>query len=219
MNLDFTMVLTAPTKTEYNEYEELDLTGLVLDLTYTNGLERTIKTGYTVSGYDPAKLGTQTLTVSYNGQSTTFDVNVTAKVVSFVQITAGAPTETIVGEELDYANMVVTVTFTDSTSVELTEGYTVTGYDAETVGEQTITVSYREGSKEMTVIVKDYVRGDTNGDGLVTMKDVTRLVNYLNDDTIAVIDKALDVNGDGLVTIKDVTRLTEYLEDNTVEIF
>ena len=60
---------------------------------------------------------------------------------------------------------------------------------------------------------------DTNGDGLVTMKDVTRLVNYLNDDSIEVINKALDVNGDGLVTIKDVTRLTEYLEDNTVEIF
>ena len=219
MNLDFTMVLTAPTKTEYNEYEELDLTGLALDLTYTNGLERTIKTGYTVSGYDPAQLGTQTVTITYNGQSATFDVNVTAKVVSFVQITAGAPTETIVGEELDCSNMVVTVTFTDSTSVELTEGYTVTGYDAEAIGEQIITVSYREGSKEMTVIVKDYVRGDTNGDGLVTMKDVTRLVNYLNDDTIAVIDKALDVNGDGLVTIKDVTRLTEYLEDNTVEIF
>jgi len=219
MNLDFTMVLTAPTKTEYNEYEELDLTGLALDLTYTNGLERTIKTGYTVSGYDPAQLGTQTVTITYNGQSATFNVNVITKVVSFVQITAGAPTETIVGEELDCSNMVVTVTFTDSTSVELTEGYTVTGYDAETIGEQTITVSYREGSKEMTVIVKDYVRGDTNGDGLVTMKDVTRLVNYLNDASIAVIDKALDVNGDGYVTIKDVTRLTEYLEDNTVEIF
>ena len=71
----------------------------------------------------------------------------------------------------------------------------------------------------MTVIVKDYVRGDINGDGLITMKDVTRLVNYLNDDSIEVINKALDVNGDGLVTIKDVTRLTEYLEDNTVEIF
>jgi hypothetical protein len=101
----------------------------------------------------------------------------------------------------------------------LNDGYTVTGFDPETIGEQTITVSYREGSKEMAVLVKDYVRGDTNGDGIVSMKDVTRLVNYLNDNTVAVIDKSLDVNGDGIVTIKDVTRLTEYLEDSTVEIF
>ena len=216
---NFTITLTAPTKVEYNEYENLDLTGLVLNLTYTNDLERTITTGYDVSGYNPAQLGAQTITVTYNGQSATFEVNVIAKVVSFVQITAGAPTETIVGEELDYSNMVIAVTFTDSTSVELTEGYTVTGYDPETIGEQTLTVSYREGSKEMTVIVKDYVRGDINGDGIVTIKDVTRLVNYLNDDSIDVINKALDVNGDGLVTIKDVTRLTEYLEDSTVEIF
>ena len=88
-----------------------------------------------------------------------------------------------------------------------------------TVNGETIYILTYEGSKEFTVIVKDYVRGDTNGDGLVTMKDVTRLVNYLNDDSIEVINKALDVNGDGLVTIKDVTRLTEYLEDNSVEIF
>ena len=116
--------------------------------------------------------------------------------------------------------MVVTVTFTDSTSVELTEGYTVTGYDAEAIGEQTITVSYREGSKEMTVIVKDYVRGDINGDGIVNIKDITRLVNYLNDNSAyEVINKALDVNGDGVVSIKDVTRLEAYLNDNTVQIY
>ena len=219
LNRDFEIELTKPSKLSYNEYEQLDLSDLALNLTYTNGSERTIKTGYTVSGYDSAQIGTQTITITYNGKSVSFEVTVVAKKVQYITVSAGAPESAIVGEELDYANMVVTVTFTDSTSVELTEGYTVTGYDAETVGDQTITVSYREGSTEMNVTVKDYVRGDTNGDGLVTMKDVTRLVNYLNDDTIAVIDKALDVNGDGLVTIKDVTRLTEYLEDNTVEIF
>ncbi len=219
LNRNFTMVLTSPTKLQYNEYDELDLTGLALDLTYTNGMERTIKTGYEVSGYDPAKLGTQTITITYNGQSTTFDITVVAKVVNTIQITAGAPTDVIVGEELNYSDMIIKATFVDDTNVDLTEGYTVTGYDAETVGEQTITVTYREGSCTFIVNVKDYVRGDINGDGLVTMKDVTRLVNYLNENSVEVIDKSLDVNGDGLVTIKDVTRLVEYLENNTVEIY
>jgi hypothetical protein len=219
LSSNFTMTLTVPTKTEYKEYEELDLTGLALNISYENGSDRTIKTGYTVSGYDPAVLGTQTITVTYNGKCATFDVNVIARTVSFITIGAGAPVDSIIGEDLDCSSMVVKVTFTDGTSVHITDGYTIAGYDAETIGEQTVTVSYRDGVSEITVTVKDYVRGDTNGDGLVTMKDVTRLVNYLNDSSIAVIDKALDVNGDGLITIKDVTRLTEYLEDNTVEIY
>ena len=219
LNRDFTMTVTAPTKTQYNEYDELDLAGLALNLTYANGLERTVKTGYTISGFDPAMVGTQTVTVTYMDVSETFEVDVAAKTVMFIEIGAGAPVNAIIGEELDCSAMIVKVTFTDGTSVNITDGYAIANYDPETIGEQTITVTYREGSKEMTVTVKDYVRGDTNGDGLVTMKDVTRLVNYLNDDSIEVINKALDVNGDGLVTIKDVTRLTEYLEDNTVEIF
>ena len=215
---DFTMTITEPSKKTYMEYEELDLTGLELHLTYTNGSERTIRTGYTISGYDPTVIGPQTVTVTYNGVDATFDVTVKAKTVSYITIGAGAPVDAIVGEDPDFSTMVVKVNFSDGTSVDIAEGYTVTGYDNETIGEQTVTISYREGSQELTVTVKDYVRGDTNGDGIVSMKDVTRLVNYLNDNSIAVIDKALDVNGDGIVSIKDVTRLTEYLEDNTVEI-
>ena len=215
---DFTMTITEPSKKTYMEYEELDLTGLELHLTYTNGSERTIRTGYTISGYDPTVIGPQTVTVTYNGVDATFDVTVKAKTVSYITIGAGAPVDAIVGEDPDFSTMVVKVNFSDGTSVDIAEGYTVTGYDKETIGEQTVTISYREGSQELTVTVKDYVRGDTNGDGIVSMKDVTRLVNYLNDNSIAVIDKALDVNGDGIVSIKDVTRLTEYLEDNTVEI-
>lgn len=58
------------------------------------------------------------------------------------------------------------------------------------------------------------------GDGIVSIKDVTRLVNYLNDNSgYKVIKKALDVNGDGVVSIKDVTRLEAYLNDNTVQIY
>jgi len=215
---DFTMTITEPSKKAYMEYEELDLTGLELHLTYTNGSERTIRTGYTISDYDPTVIGPQTVTVTYNGVDATFDVTVKAKTVSYITIGAGAPVDAIVGEDPDFSTMVVKVNFSDGTSADITEGYTVTGYDKEVIGEQTVTISYREGSQELTVTVKDYVRGDTNGDGIVSMKDVTRLVNYLNDNTIAVIDKSLDVNGDGIVSIKDVTRLTEYLEDNTVEI-
>ena len=65
----------------------------------------------------------------------------------------------------------------------------------------------------------DHIPGDINGDGVVNNKDVTRLMRYLKDPTIAVNEAALDVNGDGKVTNKDVTRLVRYLKHHDVDIF
>ena len=217
---DFTMSLTPPTKTEYMELEELDLSGLALNITYTIGGERTITTGYTVSGYDPNVIGTQTVTVTYRGVSKTFEVTVLPKEVSFITATPKAAMNSIIGEDLDMSNVVITVNFTDGTSKVIESGYSLSGFDRETIGNQTVTLTYREKSCTFDVTVIDYIPGDINGDGIVNMKDVTRLVNYLNDnEAYEVIKKALDVNGDGVVSIKDVTRLVEYLNDNTVEIY
>lgn len=216
---DFTMSLTPPTKTEYMELEELDLSGLALNITYTIGGERTITTGYTVSGYDPNVIGTQTVTVTYRGVSETFEVTVLPKEVSFITATPKAAINSIIGEDLDMSSVVITVNFTDGTSKVIESGYSLSGFDKETIGNQTVTLTYREKSCTFDVTVIDYIPGDINGDGIVNMKDVTRLVNYLNDnEAYEVIKKALDVNGDGVVSIKDVTRLVEYLNDNTVEI-
>lgn len=72
-------VQTAPTKTEYARGEELDLTGGVLLVTYSDGNITTVDMtdpGVTTSGYDAQKNGEQTVTVSYSGQSSTFTVSV-----------------------------------------------------------------------------------------------------------------------------------------------
>ena len=220
LNRNFTMTLTKPTKLDYIEFEELNTSGLTLDITYENGITRTITTGYQVSGFDSTKFGTQTLTVTYNGQTATFDVTVTAKKVRSISIVSGAPETVIVGQDLDYSNMVIEVMFTDDTTVRLSDGYTVENFDNETLGNQSYDIVYRDGKTTANATVINYIPGDINGDGIVNMKDVTRLVNYLNDnEAYEVIKKALDVNGDGVVSIKDVTRLVEYLNDNTVEIY
>ena len=56
----------------------------------------------------------------------------------------------------------------------------------------------------------DYLLGDVNGDGFVTIADVTTLIDYLlgggNVDV-----RASDVNKDGAVTIADVTTLIDML--------
>ena len=214
------MNLTPPVKIEYLELEELDLTGLALNVTYTTGGERTITTGYTVSGYDSTVLGTQIITVTYRGVSQTFDVTVLPKEVSFITATPKTAMSSIVGEELDMSNVIITVSFVDGTSKIIDSGYTLGGFDKEIIGDQTVTLTYRDKNCTFNVTVIDYIPGDINGDGIVNIKDITRLVNYLNDNSAyEVINKALDVNGDGVVSIKDVTRLEAYLNDNTVQIY
>lgn len=61
------------------------------------------------------------------------------------------------------------------------------------------------------------VTGDVNGDGKVTIKDVTSLIELLltgdAESEKAINDKYIgaDMNGDGRLTIKDVTMLIEFL--------
>ena len=58
-----------------------------------------------------------------------------------------------------------------------------------------------------------YQYGDANGDGKVTLKDVTELRRLLatSDVDISEIEGNPDVNGDGVVNLKDVTLLRRYL--------
>ena len=71
---------TAPGKTTYAKGETLDLTGGILTAKHGTGKTFDIPlTAELVSGYDPEKIGKQTLTVTYGGRQITFDVTVTAE--------------------------------------------------------------------------------------------------------------------------------------------
>lgn len=55
-------------------------------------------------------------------------------------------------------------------------------------------------------------KGDVNGDGNVSIADVTALIDYLlTGDTSAVILENADVSSDGLISIADVTALIDLL--------
>ncbi len=74
-----------PTKKEYNQGEALDLTGGVITVLYNDGTTQNIpmtSSDVKVTGYNPNKLGTQTITVSYGGKSATYTV--TVKELKFV---------------------------------------------------------------------------------------------------------------------------------------
>ncbi len=61
----------------------------------------------------------------------------------------------------------------------------------------------------------DVTPGDVNGDGRLSIADVTALITYLLGGTPAVfVEEAADVNGDTRVNISDVTALTNILLTN-----
>ena len=63
-----------------------------------------------------------------------------------------------------------------------------------------------------TVTAKPHLQGDVNGDGTISITDVTSLIDYLlNDGGSAVDPSAADVNGDHTVSITDVTALIDLL--------
>jgi hypothetical protein len=80
------VVNSPPTKTDYAVGEELDLTGLVVSASYTDGIKGEIISeghgGYLVSGFDTQKPGKQVVTVSYMVvnviKTATFQVKVTS---------------------------------------------------------------------------------------------------------------------------------------------
>ena len=58
----------------------------------------------------------------------------------------------------------------------------------------------------------DKLCGDVNGDGKVTIDDVTTLISYLLSGNVSPFDAGnADCNGDGRVSIDDVTALINYL--------
>ena len=60
--------------------------------------------------------------------------------------------------------------------------------------------------------------GDADGDGTLSIRDVTTLLLYLANDGVSVIDNEenLDVNGDTTISVSDVTALLLLLSDAVI---
>lgn len=62
------------------------------------------------------------------------------------------------------------------------------------------------------------IKGDIDGDGKVSQKDVLALRQYICGLTTDVVKASLDVNGDGKVNMRDVARLAQSLSGLSVEL-
>lgn len=116
----------------------------VVTALYTDSHTETVpSTDYTLSG-DLSTSGTKTVTVSYDGKTTTFTVTVIEQVVlsSISAVYSGGTVSTTASLDSLKTNLVVTAHYSDSTTQTVASAdYTLSG-DISTVGTHTITVSY-----------------------------------------------------------------------------
>ena len=145
-------------KTTYDVGDYLDVSGLTIEVTKEDGTTKTVYvTESMVDGFYSYIAGTRTLTITYGGCITTFDVTVVAN-VSLTEIEiVSEPDKTsyYVGEELDLEGLVVRACYSDyTTSVIAVTSDMVSGFNSSKVGTQTVTITYCGYTATFTVDVE-----------------------------------------------------------------
>ncbi len=155
-------LLQKPTKLEYIEGCDLDLTGGILKVSYEsedNYFENIPLTESMISGYDKNTLGYQVVMIDYQGHQVNFRVITVAKSLTEVKVTEKPNKLTYVeGDPFDATGMVVVAHYDNGASKIVTDLATISGYSA-APGTKTVTVSY-EGKMDtftVTVIEKQVV--------------------------------------------------------------
>ncbi len=180
-------VSTKPKKLTYIEGQTLDLAGMVIKASYDNNTTSTVKE-YSVKGYDPNKIGKQTITVTYNGKTATFQVTVKAKTLTSIQIVDYPETmEYFCNEKFDTTGLRLKLSYDNGTTAYAASGFTISGYESNTPGTQTVKVTY--GGKSQTM-------------------QITVILNYLKSETLAVGSDGVD----GIPENTTVSALRKFFE-------
>ena len=144
INLTKIEITQGPTKTEYYLKESLNLDGLVVTATLSNGTTEILDVDeLEITGFDSAAAGEKTVTVSSAGKTAAFTVTVLNITLIRIEITAGPiKTSYWLFEHLDLDGLVLTATLSNGkTEILDVDELGITGFDLNNAGTQTITVS------------------------------------------------------------------------------
>lgn len=160
-------------------------------------------TGYTINSNKFSVV----LTVTNNG-STAYNEDISIKMYKKIYGNMGTTVQAINTPLSLAAGATTTIQF-DLDNVVNGWEYFVNLYYYSSGSQANLTSSYYYTivfPEEPAVII-----GDVNGDGDVTIKDVTTLIDFLLDSNTDINLEGSDINGDGSITIKDVTELIDML--------
>lgn len=140
-----------PTKTRYFVGETFDSTGLIITAYYNDNTSEQV-TGYTLSSPDMSAYGNKTVTVTFDEKTVDFSI-LTVDISGIEVKTMPIKVEYPKGDVLDTTGLSILVKYTDGTSETKTTGFEVSGFDSSSVGEKTITVTYKTHTTTFKVTV------------------------------------------------------------------
>ena len=142
-----------PTKTKYFVGETFDSTGLLITAYYNDNTSEQV-TGYALSSPDMSAYGSKTVTVTFDEKTVDFSILVVD--ISGIEVkTMPTKVEYQKGDVFDTTGLSILVKYTDGTSETKTTGFEVSGFDSSSVGEKTITVTYKTHTATFKVTVYD----------------------------------------------------------------
>ena len=152
---------TLPSKVLYDYGEELVVDGGVLEITKSDNSKEDVNlTLDMVSGYDSHQVREQTLTVTYEQKTTSFNVTVQDVVESISLADKEYKTDYEYDEELDLTNVFLDVEMKSGATQEVqVTSDMVSGYDKRKIETQVLTISYRGKTTGLVVTVHDVVLG------------------------------------------------------------
>ena len=144
---------TLPVKLSYiQNYDNLDLTGGKILITYSNATTSKIamtNSQVTSSGFSNTSVGSKTITLKYQGKTTTFNVDIISKQIESISIKNLPSKLTYIRnyDDLDLSGGVITAKYTDASTsnVSMTNSnVSITGFDnSKPAGtSETLTVTY-----------------------------------------------------------------------------
>ena len=121
VNLESIAITTPATKLSYTVGDSLDITGLAVTGTYSDGLTRPESiTTTNISGFNSGSVAAnQVLTITVGGKTTSYQVQITATPVNLQSIAITTPATKLsytVGDSLDITGLAVTGTYSDGTT-------------------------------------------------------------------------------------------------------
>jgi hypothetical protein len=145
-------VTTLPDKTGYYQGEAFDPADLVVTGTYDNG-ETGAVTGYALSEPDMTTAGEKTVAVTLGGLKTEFTITVSQTALVSIAVTT-SPDKTVYyqGEAFDPAGLVVTGTYEDGETREVT-GYALSAPDMMQTGSQIVAVTLGSLAVEFSITI------------------------------------------------------------------
>lgn len=185
---------------------KLDLTVGSVEVTRLGGTTfQSILSELTVTGFNNVTLGDCVLTLIYDSFSIKMTVEIVKSQAEAIDIIE-KPKKLFykTGEALDVTGGLLKIAYYDDSfeEIDMTVA-TLTGYDSQKYGKQTITAKYDGQTATFTVEV--YTPGDIDGDKHIGASDITQLRKYL----LSVItgNVKFDVNGDDQINILDLVRI------------